>query len=597
MKDSLISTVLGMKCFTVQDLRAIADKLGIRLFNYDKTSFKQTYRALGSAIQRECNVSFGMVEGLHRIYTVKNMLEGRLLQPAMEPVTKNSFLKQRVTIHLHILDKFTKEDLSPFSELSLLYLKVRNAGVARTLFDELSQVVIDIQQTNQVVNLKENEILYGQFGRYDKDPNHILYNQRLFIYTLISTFAFNDKKSTVLHKYQSDHVSQAVAKAHIRDKHQYLCLPVTKDLADKDLFSEVAKVAKENLSIKAQEFTTICTKSNSRNNDWTMKPICQEVRVVMSYFVLAAISVDGIVDATRLFSSSYKFVEQQSPKNIDIIETMYAIVSSVDSVVSTFRKMTGISANEIHASKLDQLLQMNLFQDVIKVVKRIGHNPSKSADIVRNLCPSIEEDDDDTILIQLLGVWRLKVTCYMQSEQSGVRMTWKNNLIDVCRGGEEKTKSDIKRGLFGCKTFASYSVDQKLLFSFFVEKVYESSLSVYDVTPTTEPHALPHCTWNDIAQDYVNHESDVEISRIDSDKREESADHSIKGPDSKTVSNSNSLKDSERKPTSSLTSTRMNATAEEETKLAPIFTTPKGGKRKTKRNSGRVFAPSSALLS
>ena len=568
MTDGTLTAVLQMECFSVQNLIEIAKELSINTYRAVPTSFRLSYKELGYAIQKELNVSFGMVEGMHRIYTVKNVLEGRYLPDCTEePSLQNKFLGTKIKIRLDILDKINDVSLSRFSELSLLYMKVKGASVQRTLFDELTQIVNEIQCKNEVYNLREGGESLMQSGKHTKEGTHVLYNQRLFMYTFITSFALNDKKSTVLFKYQHDHVSQVLTKQHIPDKHEYLGLDKSIDLHDKRLHSVVNDVIMKNISIKAQEFTTLSIKTSSRNNDWSMKPLCSELRIVLSYYVLASMTMSSIEEATRIFSSNYNFQEHQTSRNIDILSTMSNIVNSIDSVVTEYRRVTGISANEIHATKIDQLLSMNIFQDIMDVIKRIGHNPNIKLDAVACLCHNIEEDVQQPVLVELLQAWKIKMGSYLKLEHQDTRSKWKDTLFDVCRGGNKITKSDVKKGIFATTDITAYSVNSKVLFSFFHNNVVESSLHVYDVSPETDdakPYTTIPTSWDAIADDYVFAPTDdgfvaskVNINNNDG-KAEETASRTDVSPEKGAKSLSQKKSDSNSSPSTTK-------------KLAPVF--------------------------
>ena len=216
--------------------------------------------------------------------------------------------------------------------------------------------------------------------------------------------------------------------------------------------------------------------------------------------------LNSIEEATRIFSSNYKFAEPQTSNHIDILTVMTNIVNSIDSVVCDYRKCTGITANEIHASKIDQLLHMNLFQDVLGVIKKIGHNPNIKIDALASLCHNIEEDLQQAVLVELLQAWKIKMGTYLKIEHMDIRSKWKANLFDVCRGGNTITKSDVKKGLFFTTDITAYSVDRNVSFSFFYNNVIESSLTVYDVPQEMDgakPNEIVPTTWDAIADDYV----------------------------------------------------------------------------------------------
>ena len=524
LSDTTILAVLGMKCFSLKDLQAIANKLELSSYKHDRLSFKMSYRSLGYAIQKEYNVSFGMVEGLHRIYTVKNALEGRFLTDAnQEPTVKNIFLDKLVKIRLHISDNFTDETINQFSELSLMYMKVKGASVQRTLFDELTQIVNEIQsRAPDVVSMRNCSALFSQLGRHSKDGSHILYNQRLLIYTYIASFALSDKKSTILFKFQDDHILQVLSSQHIPNKHQYLGVNDSTNLFDEEMFTIVSRVIMTNLAAKAEEYTTLYTKNNSRNNDLSMKPLCQELRIVLSYYVMASFDMNSIEESTRIFSTNFIFAEQQMQTNIEIVETMYSMVHSIESVVTLYRKLTDITANEIHATKLDQLLHMSLFQDVLGVVKKIGHNPNISVEAISKLYCTIDEDVKQSVLVELLQAWNIQVSNYLKKEKCEVLSQWKEDLMSACKGSHN-TKTDVKLGKFAATELSAYTVNEKVLFSFFFKQVINNTLNVYDVL---QEESATKPTWQDIAEDYmIGPLLDDEAGEMRNDEEERTVTH------------------------------------------------------------------------
>ena len=114
--DSTLERVLSKNCGDIVDLDDIARDLGLITYNSCEHSFKKSYKNLAIAIAKECNLHFAMVEGLHRIFTVRNVLEGRLSgeNSTGEPYSKNRFLQSRIKTRLYVLDKFTDEALSHF---------------------------------------------------------------------------------------------------------------------------------------------------------------------------------------------------------------------------------------------------------------------------------------------------------------------------------------------------------------------------------------------------------------------------------------------------------------------------------------------------
>ncbi len=577
ISDTTVLSVLGMKCFSLKDLQAIANKLELSTYKHDRLSFKMSYRSLGIAIHKEYNISFGMVEGLHRIYTVKNALEGRFLtDPNQEPTVRNIFLEKLVKVRLHISDNFTDETINQFSELSLMYMKVKGASVQRTLFDELTQIVNEIQSRADVVNLKNCCELFSQLGRHSKDGSHILYNQRLLIYSYITSFALNDKKSTILYKFQDDHILQVLSSQHIPNKHQYLGVDDSTNLYNEELFMIVSRVIMSNVSSKAEEYTTLYTKNNSRNNDLTMKPLAGELRIVLSYYVMASIDMNSIEESTRIFSTNYMFKETQVQNNIEIVTTMYNIVHSIDSVVTMYRKLTEISANEIHATKLEQLLHMNLFQDVLEVIKSIGHNPTISVEAIGKLYCTIDEDVKQSVLVELLQAWNIQMSNYLKKEKNEVLSEWKEDLMSVCRG-EHNTKTDVKLGKFSATDLSAYTVNEKILFSFFFKQVVNNSLNVYDV-PEKEAATKP--TWQDIAADYV-------MAPLLDDEA------GAKDEEERTVAHANSSPPKVLNDSSKKTSNKTNPSIEQSPnkskspnskRLAPLFDQQSNKKRTTNEN-------------
>jgi hypothetical protein len=437
---------------------------------------------LAKAIKNEYNVSFAMVKGLHRIYTVRNVLEGRLCDDSdyasSEPYTKNKFLQSRIKTRIYILDQFTEEALAHFQELSLFIMKVKKASVERTVYDELSQCVHEIERKGKIVDLSNNQRCFSQMGRYDKDENHVLYNQRLSVYKFFTSFAFNRKKSTVLYKFQSDHLQQVVSSQHIPNKHHYLGLSPTTDLNDKGLFHEVENVIKENVEKKAQEFTTLCTREATRNTCLTTKPLSQEIRIVLSYYVLASSNIGTIKDATDIFSSSYKFIEPQTKRHVNIISTMYKIVLSVDNVVEHFRKSINLTGVEVHTTKICQLLQMNLFNDILNTIKDVGHNPSLPLNVMINIIHNVNVTCQDSSLVELLQGWSITLFQYLKNVNDIALSSMKEAIIKVCMTGD-KTKTDVRLGKFGTDTLDKYTLPAILWFSTFVRQVHLGSMNLY----------------------------------------------------------------------------------------------------------------------
>ena len=493
--DSTLERVLTKNCGDIADLDDIAKELGLITYSSWGGSFKKSYKNLANAIAKECSFHFAMVEGLHRIYTVRNVLEGRLssVDCSGEPYTNNRFLQSRIKTRMFILDKFTEEALSHFQELSLFIMKVKKASVERTIYDELCQFLHEIESKEKIVNLVSDRRLYKQTGGFNTTTNHVLYEQRVFIYKFITSFALNNKKSTVLYKFQSDHLSSALTSQHIPNKYQFLGLDSSISLNDKDLFSKVKDVILDRIGKKAEEFTTLCTRESARNNCWSTKPLSQEIRVVLSYYVLASLNMETMKSATDIFSPLCTFKKVQTQRNVRVIPTMYKIVLTVDNIVDLYKKSIKVTAEDIHSSKITQMLQMNLFKDIIECVKEIGHNSTLCSNMIGNILHTVDDVSQDSSLIELIRSWYIVINSYIQSENEDVLDSWKEKLIETCKG-PKGTKTHVRKGIFGSVVFAKYSVPTILLFSTFVKQVESGHLNMYSPIETNTSNNNDTCT-------------------------------------------------------------------------------------------------------
>jgi len=480
MTDTILCNVLEQNCSSVTDLKNIADILQLTSYMHDLNSFKMSYKSLATALQREYNVCFAMVEGLHRMFVVRNVLEGRLtVDSNSDPSVNNIFLETKVKIRVKILDQFDENAVQQMQELSLFTMQVKKASLDRTVYDEISQIANEIKFKNKIVDFTKNRVCFTQPARNDKARN-IFLSQREFIYNFICTFALNGKRSTVLYNYQKKHIRQVASSQHIPDKHAYLGVDRTTDLNDDKIFTTVSKIVASNLQLKAQDFCTLCTKEFGKTNDKLLKPICQELRIVLSYILLASLSPEAIQEATKVLSTNYRFSDSQAcGLNVNVLDTMFYIVDSIHRVIDCYKKELQISSNDIHSTKLQQLLQMNLFQDVIATVKNIGHHPLLNITLTEAQFNAEEMESD---LIRLLKLWNNMVTTYLSTVCRDELIEWKENLFMVAKGGNNNyKKSDLRSGNFACKSFHSYSVEEIVKFSTFVKQVKSNSLQVYIV--------------------------------------------------------------------------------------------------------------------
>jgi len=460
-------------CSSISDLNSIAKALDLTTFT-SSASFKETYRNLAKSIFLECNLSFAIVEGLHRLYTIRNILEGRFCEASEEPYAKNIFLQAKVKLRLHILDVFETDVIKKFQELSLFIMKVKQASLQRTMFDEIMQIsnlmsgILDLDKIN----------FLEQAGRHDSITGNYLYDQRVYVYKAILEFALNEKTSYVLYSMQVEHINSVLHRQLIQNKHAFLGLDDSVDLKSNDLFHVVKTVVEKNMKEKASDYIILCTKDSTRNMDNLTKPLSQNIRVVMSYFTLASINIEMIKRAVRIFCSSNTFKYEQSKMEVDIMHTMFRMVVTISSFIEIFKKSVRLTAADIHSSKVTQLLSMNLFADVLSCMEEIGHNPCMPQSYMGALPESDESQGADTIFIQLLKAWHDKCTADIMTRREDVTDNWKNDLLNIAKG-TTLSKTDIRSGKFA-GTFNQYSIPKEILFSSFYS-------SIGSVEQTIEP--------------------------------------------------------------------------------------------------------------
>ena len=483
----LVNALAKSSCFTVADLTALAEKLELHNYVPTDSSFKASYRDLAKSIHEVYDVSFGMVEGLHRMFAVRSVLEGTYGLDSSEPFTQNQFLKAKIKISVSILNEFTPLVASSYMKLSLFTMKVKKASVQRTIYDELCQISNEMEDSEKILDLLENPQFLRQTGRHDKETNHVLFNQRSYIYQFIALFSTDDTKSTVLYNYQAQHVKHVLGSQHIPDKHNYLGLQETTNLKNGELFYTVADVIEGNLKTKAENYSTLITKKNSRTNCRLMKPLCHEIRIVMSYFVLASFNTTMIKDAISIFNPSFKFQYDQVKRDFKILPTMFKIIHVVDEIVAEYRKCIELTAAKIFATKIDLLLQMNLFKDVVDVIKEIGHYPDICYTSIDDLCICIDEDSQQSGLNDLLQSWLILVTSYMSNRKNNIKQDWLDALIDTCRGNDNND-TNVRLGKFGTDDPTKYCVDKNILFSFFIKNILRSSLDFYKEKEFMKPN-------------------------------------------------------------------------------------------------------------
>jgi len=431
-----------------------------------------------------------MVEGLHRMFAVRNVLEGNLCSSSEEPYTKNAFLQAKVKLRLYIVDDLDPVSINEFQELSLFIMKVKQSSLERTLYDELTQILNEMYHEKKILNLDDNKCL-DQPGRHDSVQSNIMYEQRLYIYCLILNYAFNMKKSTVMYKMQCDHIDGVLCRQLILNKHAYLGLDDSVDLTSPDLFSLVKSVVLQNMHEKASEFSILCTRKDStRNNDPLTKPLSQDIRVIMTFFLFASVNFESMKRACELVSSTLKFEFVQTNKgHADILLTMFRIIMTIHVIVDTYKREIGVASTEIHSGKISQLLCMNLFSDVMKTLSKVGHNPVLSA-TYNDLIERMDDGSvDDTVFMQLLKTWQDKACTYMTSLKIDDKAKWKNDLISLCKG-ETGTKTDVRLGKFTVRDLKEYCLPNILLLTTLFDSV--GKVDIYQTQATERLESKSH---------------------------------------------------------------------------------------------------------
>jgi len=463
MTQEQLRKVLQMKCFTVSDLRDIARELNIEVDLGQ--SYKKTFKNLASQIHEIYNLHFAMVEGLHRICTVRNLLEGSWSTDSEEPNINNIFLKKQVQIRIHIHSDLTSEVKEEYRSLSLFNLKVKRSIVERTLYDELSHIANQMQNDDKLLPLNATEIMFKQLAKCTS-PIHILYNHRYYIYETIANFAFDKNSSTELYKFQAKHLDTVIKSENIPDKKRYLNLSVEDSITSDSLFLRVAQIAKDNLCKKAESFSTLHTKKECRIMDWTMKPISQEIRVVITYFALAAINMKCLNESIKLLSPRYKFGTAQTRNEIDVLATMYSVVQAVDEVGDAFKER--IVDKDVHVTKIKQLIKMNIFRDLMCALKKFGHHPVVINEKIKNKFSVLDNDIQSSPFIDLVTVWSIACRRFiLNTNESVIIDGWFQEYNAKLFSGMSKT--DVKNGKFGCQAFDEYNINEKLRLTYWVE--------------------------------------------------------------------------------------------------------------------------------
>ena len=478
LTNTKLQSVLTKDCFSVEHLKEIGRTLELDSLKLT-SSFKESYKILAREIHDVYNVGFAMVEGLHRLYTVRNVLEGVWLKDDEEPNTRNTFLQSKIIIRVSLLSEFSLDKKTIFHDLSLFTCNVKKSSVDRTIQDELSQLTHEIKYSNKVVDLLSNKSFYKQKGGSDKEENHILYNQRLFIYDFICSFILNKTMSTVLYKYHSEHVIGVMSNNSIPDKATYLAIsPESASLSNKNICSDVASVVLSNIKNKALFHSIIYTRGSAKVNDLPMKPVAHEIKVIISYYNLASINMNYIKMATDVFSSNRKFQSVQTGSDVNVIDTMATIVFSISSIVDTYVKAIGLVSTEVYVSKVEQLLGMNLFRDVIGVVLKMGHYPAEvKLDAIRRYYITIEDDIQESTIIATLKAWEACVVSYLNGKRHSSNdelLQWKSDLFQVLQFKTYATY--VRNGKFGSDDFELYTMNKKMMFSFFIDQVQLSLL-------------------------------------------------------------------------------------------------------------------------
>ena len=488
-----LQSVLSKECFSVQHLKEIGQLLQLDSLKLT-SSFKESYKLLAHEIHSVLNISFAMVEGLHRLYTVRNVLEGTWLKENEEPNTRNSFLRSRITIRVSLLNEFDLDKKAIFHSLSLFTCNVKNSSVHRTIQDELSRLTHEIKYSNKLVDLLSNKEFYKQRGGSDKEQNHILYSQRLFIYDFICSFILNKTNSTVLYKFHCEHVNGVMSNNSISDKATYLAIsPESACLSNKNIITDVALVVLTNIKSKAFYHSIIYTRGNAKMNDLTMKPVAHEIKVIISFYNLASVNMSSIKQATDIFASNRKFNSIQTSSDVDVIDTMATIVFSISSIVEAYGKAIGLASTEVYVSKVEQLLCMNLFRDIIDVVLKTGHYPEEvKLDAIKKYYVTVDDVTQESTLIATLKAWEMCICSYLNSKRDPSDddlSQWRSDLFKVLQFKTYPTY--VRNGRFGSQTFDSYSVNNKMTFSFFMEQLKSNSLEeCFKTSSQNEQHTI-----------------------------------------------------------------------------------------------------------
>ena len=486
LTNTKLQSVLTKDCFSVEHLKEIGRTLELDSLKLT-SSFKESYKILAREIHDVYNVGFAMVEGLHRLYTVRNVLEGVWLKDDEEPNTTNTFLRSKIVIRVSLLSEFNLDKKTIFHDLSLFTCNVKKSSVDRTIQDELSQLTHEIKYSKKLVDLLCNTSFSKQKCGSDKEQNHILYNQRLFIYDFICSFVLNKSMSTVLYKFHSEHVMGVMSNNSIPDKATYLAIsPESASLSNRNICSDVAAVVLSNIKNKAFYHSIIYTRGSAKVNDLPMKPVAHEIKVIISYYNLASVNMNYIKHATDVFSSNRKFQSVQTSSDVDVINTMASIVFSISSIVDNYVKTIGLVSTEVYVSKVEQLLAMNLFRGVIGVVLKMGHYPVEvKLDAIKRYYVTIDDDIQESTIIATLKAWEVCVTSYLcckRQSSNDELLQWKSDLFQVLQFKTYATY--VRTGKFGSTDFDSYTMNKKMMFSFFIDKVQSRSLEECFKVPT-----------------------------------------------------------------------------------------------------------------
>jgi len=498
LTENQLLSAFSKSCSSIADLSSVAKALDLSTFT-PSASFKETYRHLAKCIFTEYNLSFAIVEGLHRLYTVRNILEGRFCEQSEEPFAKNVFLQAKVRLRLHIVDSIETDAIQKFQELSLFIMKVKQSSLERTLFDEILQIS---NLMSGILDLKKTKFL-EQPGRHDSVTGNYLFEQRAYVYKTILDFALNGKKSSVLYKMQMDHISSVISRQLIQNKHTFLGLDDSVDLKNEDLFQAVRTVVEKNMKEKACDYIMLCTKDSMRNVDNLTKPLSQDIRILMSYFTLASVNIETINRAVRIFSPSMMYRYEQSNTVVDIMHTMFRLVVTVNSIIDIFKKSVGLSAVEIYSSKVTQLLCMTLFEDVMRCIEDIGHNPMLPERYMDIISETEESSSCETIFLLLLKTWHDTCTADIVTRCNDTKGKWRNDLLVVAKGSI-LSKTDIRLGKFS-GAYDQYCIPKELLFSSYFLHIGEETVnSTNTEIPSRHVEPIPDESVNTIPNETVN---------------------------------------------------------------------------------------------